>query len=73
MIRLARLQAAIDGVLIAAIDGEGRFEGFLRNFPHRFVVGVGVAMSDEQTVQEFEEVSRDSKRAECIDQPLFAN
>ena len=67
---LARLQAAVDGVLVAVVDGERGLEGFLRNLPHGFVVGVGVAVGHEQAVEEFEQVARHAERAEGVDQPL---
>ena len=65
---LAGLQAAVDGVLVAAVDGERRLEGLAGDFPDRFVVGVGVAVGDEQAVEELEQVARDAERAEGVDQ-----
>ena len=61
---LPRLQTAINCVLVAAVDGECGLEGFLRDFPHGFIVGVGVAVGHEQSVEEFEEVPRDAQGSE---------
>ena len=70
---LSRLQPAVDGVLVAAVDGERGLEGFLRDFPDGFVVGVGVAVGHEQAVQELEQVPRHAERAEGVDQPLVGD
>ena len=71
--RSARLQAAVDGVLVAAVDGERGLERFLRDLPHGLVVGVGVAVGHEQAVEELEQVPRHAERAEGVDQPLVGD
>lgn len=66
--RLAGPDSAIEGVLLAQVHGERRIEGRGGDFPDGRLVRVGIAVIDEQTMEELEEVPRRAELAEGVDE-----
>ena len=59
----AGLKAAVDCILVAAVDGERGFERFPRDFPFGAFVRMGVAVGHEQAVEKLEQMPRHAQRA----------
>ena len=70
---LPRADAAVEGVLVAKAEGEGRFEERGGDFPARRLVGVGVAVGGDEGVEEFEKATGDAEGAEGVDQAALGD
>ena len=66
---LPRGEAAVEGFLVAAVDRQHRVEPLQRDRVDRLLVGVGVAVGDEQALEKLEEVSRNADAPQAVEQP----
>lgn len=71
--QLAGLEAAVDGVLVAAVNGERGLERVASDLPHGSFIGVGIAVSHQKPIQEFEQMSWHTERTEGVDKAFIGN